>query len=263
MKSTNYGIFPLPIDKLSTDRATDLLFDSLKFSGNFAKKNAKDLIFGDYHSRLQVAFQAFNNHPKGKQQSDLPQTLEEVDAKRDKAYKGFALAVDSATFYESKELSAAANLLAQALKENKVNIYAGYATESGQIQRLLDVLKAQVYQDALTRLNLLSRLVDLTNAQTAFKQVYDQRTDQEAKLVVGQNQELKTQALAIYRDMVDYVAAIAHSPVAAPVYPELLAQLNSVRKAIAADKRKSKAKESRKAKDATTSQETPEPSGTE
>lgn len=206
-----------------------LILDSKEAVAAFNKANKKEPVYASKLARLEevlTQYLASLHQSKGSQHA---KALEEADKQRDNAFTTLANLIRAFSKVAEPATKEAYDQLSRLLKNYSNLSVLSYERETEGINHLLDALKEESYQTALTRLHLTAHVTSLKQAQKAFEKVYAERLKEQKGKTPSQTRELRLQLQEIYDFLVDFTALYSYA------YPELVAfsdlhkQLNVIR----------------------------------
>lgn len=178
---------------------------------------------------LEAYLPQFDDHFTLDRANALTADIEALDNRRDRAVTGIRLNAESYFFHHEESKAKAGNLLMAIFDKHGKNITRQhYNLETEIITSIVDdCTKLPEPAAAVATLGLQDWLRELASANTAFEEIYMNRSDNKAGQPVGKLPELRLAAMESYRQLTDHIfARMVLTP--APAFDTLVDKLNEV-----------------------------------
>lgn len=154
--------------------------------------------------------------------------IEHLDNNRDTALKTLRKFIKASQYLDTPADAAAAHALLLLMNGYEDTETLSYEGESETIDKLLIELTGK-YAANIKQLGLDRHVIRLTNANNAFKALYNTRTNTTALNQTGNVKTLRKELLKTYREFALYVQVMANTP-RGGYFVQLLSLINQVRK---------------------------------
>ena len=167
------------------------------------KEKASELV-----SNLKAAVSAEDEALKISQKSLLTDDIAKADSDRDSLYSGYKKAVEAFLAMPIADMAQAAKILAQHIKDYKINTADQLDKETGLLVNFITDLEDK-YSAQVAKLGLTAFVINLKEANERVRTLTLQRTNEKMGVTVGALKTARTASDAAYRALVKMVNALA------------------------------------------------------
>lgn len=159
-------------------------------------------------SNFKVAVAAEDEALKISQKSLLTDDIAKADIDRDALYAGYKKAVEAFLAMPIADMAQAAKVLAQHIKDYKINTAGQLDKETGLLVNFITDLEDK-YSAQVTKLGLTAFVTNLKEANERVRMLTLQRTNEKMGVTVGALKAARTSSDDAYRALVKMVNALA------------------------------------------------------
>ena len=159
-------------------------------------------------SNFKVAVAAEDEALKISQKSLLTDDIAKADIDRDALYAGYKKAVEAFLAMPIADMAQAAKVLAQHIKDYKINAAGQRDKETGLLVNFITDLEDK-YSAQVAKLGLTAFVTDLKEANERVRMLTLQRTNEKMGVTVGALKAARTSSDDAYRALVKMVNALA------------------------------------------------------
>ena len=159
-------------------------------------------------SNFKVAFAAEDEALKISQKSLLTDDIAKADIDRDALYAGYKKAVEAFLAMPIADMAQAAKVLAQHIKDYKINTAGQLDKETGLLVNFITDLEDK-YSAQVAKLGLTAFVTNLKEANERVRMLTLQRTNEKMGVTVGALKAARTSSDDAYRALVKMVNALA------------------------------------------------------
>ena len=159
-------------------------------------------------SNFKVAVAAEDEALKISQKSLLTDDIAKADIDRDALYAGYKKAVEAFLAMPIADMAQAAKVLAQHIKDYKINTAGQLDKETGLLVNFITDLEDK-YSAQVTKLGLTAFVTNLKEANERVRMLTLQRTNEKMGVTVGALKTARTASDDAYRALVKMVNALA------------------------------------------------------
>lgn len=159
-------------------------------------------------SNFKVAVAAEDEALKISQKSLLTDDIAKADIDRDALYAGYKKAVEAFLAMPIADMAQAAKVLAQHIKDYKINTAGQLDKETGLLVNFITDLEDK-YSAQVTKLGLTAFVTNLKEANERVRMLTLQRTNEKMGVTVGALKAARTASDDAYRALVKMVNALA------------------------------------------------------
>lgn len=159
-------------------------------------------------SNFKVAVAAENEALKISQKSLLTDDIAKADIDRDALYAGYKKAVEAFLAMPIADMAQAAKVLAQHIKDYKINTAGQLDKETGLLVNFITDLEDK-YSAQVAKLGLTAFVTNLKEANERVRMLTLQRTNEKMGVTVGALKAARTASDDAYRALVKMVNALA------------------------------------------------------
>lgn len=167
------------------------------------KAKASELV-----SNFKAAVAAEDEALKISQKSLLTDDIAKADSDRDALYAGYKKAVEGFLAIPVEDMSQAAKVLSQHIKDYKINTADQLDKETGLLVNLISDLENK-YSSQVTTLGLAAFVTNMKDANERVRTLTLQRTNEKMGVTVGALKTARTASDNAYRALVKMVNALA------------------------------------------------------
>lgn len=162
----------------------------------------------DQVNNLKAAVSAEDEALKISQKSLLTDEIAKADNDRDALYAGYKKAVEGFLAMPIADMAQAAKVLAQHIKDNKINTAGQLDKETGLLVNFISDLEDK-YAAQVAKLGLTAFVTNLKEANERVRTLTLQRTNEKIGITVGALKTARTASDDAYRALVKMVNALA------------------------------------------------------
>lgn len=159
-------------------------------------------------SKLKAAVSAEDEALKISQKSLLTDEIAKADSDRDALYAGYKKAVEGFRSMPVEDMAQAAKVLAQHIKDYRINTAAQLDKETGLLINFIADLEGK-YSTEVGKLGLTAFVTNMKEANERVRKLTLQRTNEKMGITVGALKSARTATDAAYRALVKMVNALA------------------------------------------------------
>lgn len=159
-------------------------------------------------SNFKVAVAAEDEALKISQKSLLTDDIAKADIDRDALYAGYKKAVEAFLAMPIADMAQAAKVLAQHIKDYKINTAGQLDKETGLLVNFITDLEDK-YSAQVAKLGLTAFVINLKEANERVRKLTLQRTNEKMGVTVGALKAARTSSDDAYRALVKMVNALA------------------------------------------------------
>ena len=159
-------------------------------------------------SNFKVAVAAEDEALKISQKSLLTDDIAKADIDRDALYAGYKKAVEAFLAMPVADMAQAAKVLAQHIKDYKINTAGQLDKETGLLVNFITDLEDK-YSAQVAKLGLTAFVINLKEANERVRMLTLQRTNEKMGVTVGALKAARTSSDEAYRALVKMVNALA------------------------------------------------------
>lgn len=159
-------------------------------------------------SNFKVAVAAEDEALKISQKSLLTDDIAKADIDRDALYAGYKKAVEAFLAMPIADMAQAAKVLAQHIKDYKINTAGQLDKETGLLVNFITDLEDK-YSTQVAKLGLTAFVINLKEANERVRMLTLQRTNEKMGVTVGALKAARTSSDEAYRALVKMVNALA------------------------------------------------------
>lgn len=159
-------------------------------------------------SNFKVAVAAEDEALKISQKSLLTDDIAKADIDRDALYAGYKKAVEAFLAMPIADMAQAAKVLAQHIKDYKINTAGQLDKETGLLVNFITDLEDK-YSAQVAKLGLTAFVINLKEANERVRMLTLQRTNEKMGVTVGALKAARTSSDEAYRALVKMVNALA------------------------------------------------------
>lgn len=159
-------------------------------------------------SNFKVAVAAEDEALKISQKSLLTDDIAKADIDRDALYAGYKKAVEAFLAMPIADMAQAAKVLAQHIKDYKINTAGQLDKETGLLVNFITDLEDK-YSAQVAKLGLTAFVTNLKEANERVRMLTLQRTNEKMGVTVGALKAARTSSDEAYRALVKMVSALA------------------------------------------------------
>ena len=159
-------------------------------------------------SNFKVAVAAEDEALKNSQKSLLTDDIAKADIDRDALYAGYKKAVEAFLAMPIADMAQAAKVLAQHIKDYKINTAGQLDKETGLLVNFITDLEDK-YSAQVAKLGLTAFVTNLKEANERVRMLTLQRTNEKMGVTVGALKAARTSSDDAYRALVKMVNALA------------------------------------------------------
>lgn len=159
-------------------------------------------------SNFKVAVAAEDEALKISQKSLLTDDIAKADIDRDTLYAGYKKAVEAFLAMPVADMAQAAKVLAQHIKDYKINTAGQLDKETGLLVNFITDLEDK-YSAQVAKLGLTAFVINLKEANERVRMLTLQRTNEKMGVTVGALKAARTSSDEAYRALVKMVNALA------------------------------------------------------
>ena len=159
-------------------------------------------------SNFKVAVAAEDEALKISQKSLLTDDIAKADIDRDALYAGYKKAVEAFLAMPIADMAQAAKVLAQHIKDYKINTADQLDTETGLLVNFITDLEGK-YSEQVAKLGLTAFVTNMKEANERVRTLTLQRTNEKMGVMVGALKTARTATDDAYRAFVKMVNALA------------------------------------------------------
>lgn len=159
-------------------------------------------------SNFKVAIAAEDEALKISQKSLLTDDIAKADIDRDALYAGYKKAVEAFLAMPVADMAQAAKVLAQHIKDYKINTAGQLDKETGLLVNFITDLEDK-YSAQVAKLGLTAFVINLKEANERVRMLTLQRTNEKMGVTVGALKAARTSSDEAYRALVKMVNALA------------------------------------------------------
>ena len=159
-------------------------------------------------SNFKVAVAAEDEALKISQKSLLTDDITKADSDRDALYAGYKKAVEAFLAMPIADMAQAAKVLAQHIKDYKINTAGQLDKETGLLVNFITDLEDK-YSAQVAKLGLTAFVINLKEANERVRMLTLQRTNEKMGVTVGALKAARTASDDAYRALVKMVNALA------------------------------------------------------
>ena len=159
-------------------------------------------------SNFKVAVAAEDEALKISQKSLLTDDITKADSDRDALYAGYKKAVEAFLAMPIADMAQAAKVLAQHIKDYKINTAGQLDKETGLLVNFITDLEDK-YSAQVAKLGLTAFVINLKEANERVRMLTLQRTNEKMGVTVGALKAARTSSDDAYRALVKMVNALA------------------------------------------------------
>lgn len=159
-------------------------------------------------SNFKVAVAAEDEALKISQKSLLTDDIAKADIDRDALYAGYKKAVEAFLAMPIADMAQAAKVLAQHIKDYKINTAGQLDKETGLLVNFITDLEDK-YSAQVAKLGLTAFVINLKEANERVRMLTLQRTNEKMGVTVGALKAARTSSDDAYRALVKMVKALA------------------------------------------------------
>lgn len=159
-------------------------------------------------SKFKVAVAAEDEALKISQKSLLTDDIAKADIDRDALYAGYKKAVEAFLAMPIADMAQAAKVLAQHIKDYKINTAGQLDKETGLLVNFITDLEDK-YSAQVAKLGLTAFVINLKEANERVRMLTLQRTNEKMGVTVGALKAARTSSDDAYRALVKMVNALA------------------------------------------------------
>ena len=167
------------------------------------KEKASELV-----SNFKTAVSAEDEALKISQKSLLTDEIAKADSDRDALYAGYKKAVEGFLAMPIADMAQAAKVLAQHIKDYKINTAGQLDKETGLLVNFITDLEDK-YSAQVAKLGLTAFVINLKEANERVRMLTLQRTNEKMGVTVGALKAARTSSDDAYRALVKMVNALA------------------------------------------------------
>ena len=167
------------------------------------KTKASELV-----SNFKAAVSAEDEALKISQKSLLTDDIAKADSDRDALYAGYKKAVEAFLAMPIEEMAQAAKVLAQHIKDYKINTADQLDKETGLLVNFITDLESK-YSEQVAKLGLTAFVTNMKEANERVRTLTLQRTNEKMGVTVGALKAARTATDNAYRALVKMVNALA------------------------------------------------------
>ena len=161
----------------------------------------------DQVNNLKAAVSAEDEALKVSQKSLLTDEIAKADNDRDALYAGYKKAVEAFLAMPIADMAQAANVLAQHIKDYKINTADQLDKETGLLVNFISDLEDK-YAAQVAKLGLTAFVTNLKEANERVRTLTLQRTNEKISITVGALKTARTASDDVYRALVKMVNAL-------------------------------------------------------
>lgn len=180
-------------------------------SNNLARAEADTAVKGkasELVSNFKTAVNAEDEALKISQKSLLTDDIAKADIDRDALYAGYKKAVEAFLAMPIADMAQAAKVLAQHIKDYKINTVGQLDKETGLLVNFITDLEDK-YSAQVAKLGLTAFVTNLKEANERVRMLTLQRTNEKMGVTVGALKAARTSSDDAYRALVKMVNALA------------------------------------------------------
>ena len=162
----------------------------------------------DQVSNFKAAVAAEDEALKISQKSLLTDDITKADSDRDALYAGYKKAVEAFLAMPVADMAQAAKVLAQHIKDYKINTAGQLDKETGLLVNFITDLEDK-YSAQVAKLGLTAFVINLKEANERVRMLTLQRTNEKMGVTVGALKAARTSSDEAYRALVKMVNALA------------------------------------------------------
>ena len=162
----------------------------------------------DQVSNFKAAVAAEDEALKISQKSLLTDDITKADSDRDALYAGYKKAVEAFLAMPIADMAQAAKVLAQHIKDYKINTAGQLDKETGLLVNFITDLEDK-YSAQVAKLGLTAFVINLKEANERVRMLTLQRTNEKMGVTVGALKAARTSSDEAYRALVKMVNALA------------------------------------------------------
>lgn len=162
----------------------------------------------DQVNNLKAAVNAEDEALKISQKSLLTDDIAKADSDRDALYAGYKKAVEAFLAMPIADMAQAAKVLAQHIKDYKINTADQLDKETGLLVNFITDLESK-YSEQVVKLGLTAFVTNMKEANERVRTLTLQRTNEKMGVIVGALKTARTASDDAYRALVKMVNALA------------------------------------------------------
>ena len=182
------------------------------FVSNMAERAEKDAAVSEKCAAqvkaLRAAVTAEDESLKISAKSLITDKINEADRLRDQLYSGYKKAVSGYTDFPVEEMAEAAKVLAQHIKDYKIDTQAQLDKETGLLVNFIQDLEGK-YKPQVDALSLVAFVEKLRAANETVRELTAQRTDERSAKTAGALKTARAASDEAYKTLVAHVNAHA------------------------------------------------------